>query len=137
MSEHVRIERTFAASPERLYAAWTEPAILNRWFCPNPDVPLEVTADVVVGGAYRVDMGDGRYVAEGVYTALEPGRLVELTWRWTTEDGAPTSRVRVELTPDGAGTRLVLTHTDLADADDVAGHREGWELQLGRLAALG
>ena len=137
MTDDVCIERLLAAPPDRVYAAWTAPAILRRWFCPNPALALEVTADAVVGGHYRVDMGKGRYVAEGEYTALEPGRLVELTWRWTHEDG-PASTVRVELseTPDG-GTRLVLRQAGLADADDAAGHREGWELSLDRLAGLG
>lgn len=131
-----RIERTLTAPPERVYAAWTEPAILSRWYCPNPALPLEVAADAVVGGRYRVDMGNGAYVAEGEYTDLVPGRLVAFTWRWTTSD-APASHVRVELSPapDG-GTRLVLQHTGLADADDAQGHREGWELSLDRLAGL-
>lgn len=132
----VRIERTLTAPPERVFAAWTDPAVLRRWYCPNPDLPLEVEADARVGGRYRVDMGEGRYVAEGEYTALVPGRLVAFTWRWTSSDGAP-SAVRVELspTPDG-GTHLVLRHTGLADAEDAQGHGEGWELSLARLEAL-
>lgn len=135
MSE-IRVERTLSAPPERVYAAWTDPALLSRWFCPNPDVELDVTADGVVGGRYRVDMG-GRYVAEGTYTALEPARLVAFTWRWTTSTG-PESHVRVELAPgEGGGTRLVLVHTDLEDDDDARGHGEGWELSLDRLERLG
>lgn len=132
----VRVERTLTAPPDRVYAAWTDPAILQRWFCPNPDLPLAVQADAVVGGRYRVDMGEGRYVAEGEYTALVPDRLVAFTWRWTSSDDVGTV-VRVELSPtaDG-GTRLVLQQSGLADADDAAGHREGWELSLDRLAGL-
>lgn len=131
----IRVERTLAAPPERVYAAWTDPALLGRWFCPNPDLPLAVAADAVVGGRYRVDMGEGRFVAEGEYTALEPARLVAFTWRWTTSDDVST--VRVDLTPaDGGGTQLVLVHSGLVDADDASGHAEGWELSLDRLAQL-
>lgn len=130
-----RVERTLAAPPERVFAAWTDPAILRRWYCPNPDLPLEVTADVRVGGRYRVDMGGGRFVAEGEYTELVPGRVVAFTWRWTTSDAVSAVRVELSPTPDG-GTRLVLVHTGLADADDAQGHREGWELELARLEAL-
>lgn len=135
-THQVRIERIIAADPARVYAAWTDPAILNRWYCPNPDLPLEVTADVVVGGAYRVDMGAGRYVAEGTYTELDPPRVVGFTWRWTSDPVGLHSRVRVELTAHGTGTRLVLEHTGLADADDATGHGEGWELSLDRLAGI-
>ncbi|WP_199424866.1 SRPBCC family protein [Actinotalea solisilvae] len=133
----IRVERTLAAPPERVYAAWTDPGLLGRWFCPNPDLALAVTADAVVGGRYRVDMGEGRYVAEGEYTALEPARLVAFTWRWTTSED-PASQVRVDLAPaDDGGTRLVLVHSGLADADDASGHAEGWELSLDRLERLG
>ena len=131
----VRIERTLTAPPERVFAAWTDPAILRRWYCPNPDLPLAVEADARVGGRYRVDMGEGRFVAEGEYTELVPGRVVAFTWRWTTSDAVSTVRVELSPTPDG-GTRLVLVHTGLADADDAQGHGEGWELSLARLAAL-
>lgn len=130
-----RVERTLSAPPERVFEAWTDPAILRRWYCPNPDLPLEVTADARVGGRYRVDMGGGRFVAEGEYTELVPDRVVAFTWRWTTSDDVSAVRVELSPTPEG-GTRLVLVHTGLADADDAQGHREGWELSLARLAAL-
>ena len=130
-----RVERTLAAPRERVFAAWTDPAILSRWYCPNPDLPLEVTADARVGGRYRVDMGGGRFVAEGEYTELVPGRVVAFTWRWTTSDAVSAVRVELSPTPEG-GTRLVLVHTGLADADDAQGHGEGWDLMLDRLARL-
>ena len=135
----VRIERTVGAPPERVYAAWTDPALMNRWFCPNPALALDVTADVVVGGAYRVDMGEGRYVAEGMYTELDPPRVVAFTWRWVTSDVSaldPVTEVRVELNPADNGTRLVLVQTGLADREDAEGHREGWELMLDRLPVV-
>ena len=128
----IRIERAIAAPPERVYAAWTDPAILSRWFCPNPELALDVTADVVVGGAYRVDMGNGRYVAEGTYAELDPPKVVAFTWRWTTSHD-PVTQVRVELEPTDEGTHLVLVHSGLADPEDAQGHREGWELTLNRL----
>ena len=135
MSE-IRLERLLAAPPTAVWAAWTDPALLSRWFCPNPDLELEVTADAVVGGGYRVDMGAGRYVAQGRYTELRPAEVVELTWAWETSP-EEVSVVRVELTPapDG-GTRLVLVHSGLTDEDDATGHGEGWELSLARLAGL-
>jgi uncharacterized protein YndB with AHSA1/START domain len=131
----IRLERRIAAPPERVYAAWTEPALLSRWFCPNPELALNVTADVVVGGAYRVDMGGGHYVAEGVYTELTPSRVVAFTWQWASSPD-PVTQVRVELEPTDVGTRLVLVQTGLADPEDARGHREGWELALARLAGV-
>lgn len=131
----IRLERLLDAPPAAVWAAWTDPALLSRWFCPNPDLPLLVTADAVVGGAYRVDMGEGRYVAEGRYTELVPEQVVQLTWAWSTAPDQ-VSTVRVELTPTGTGTRLVLVHSGLVDEDDATGHGEGWELSLTRLGGL-
>ncbi len=130
-----RVERILAAPPERVFAAWTDPALLRRWYCPNPELALEVEADARVGGRYRVDMGEGRFVAEGEYTELVPGRVVAFTWRWTTSDVVSAVRVELSPTPEG-GTRLLLVHTGLEDADDAQGHREGWELSLARLEVL-
>lgn len=132
----VRLERIIAADPARVYAAWTEPAVLDRWFCPNPDLPLRVTADVVIGGRFRVDMGEGAYVAEGTYTELDPPRVVAFTWRWATDPAGTASHVRVELAAEGTSTRLVLVHSGLTDEADAVGHQEGWELELGRLAQV-
>ena len=131
----IRIERVLDAEPATVWRAWTDPAVLERWFCPNPDLPLSVRADAVPGGRYRVDMGEGRYVAEGEYTELDEPRVVGFTWRWVGTDG-PVTRVRVELVPEGTGTRVVLEHTGLADEEDARGHQEGWELELDRLAGL-
>ncbi|KGM12478.1 SRPBCC family protein [Cellulomonas carbonis] len=136
-----RVERTLAAPVERVFRAWTDPDVLARWYCPNPDMPLTVEADVVEGGRYRVVMGP--YVAEGTYTAVVPpgtdgpGAVVAFTWRWTSDPDAVEGHVRVGLDPaDGGGTRLVLVHEGLADADDATGHAEGWELSLDRLEQL-
>lgn len=134
----VRIERTVAAPVERVFRAWTTADLLARWYCPNPDLALAVHLDpdpALAGGAYRVDMGDGRYVAEGRYTDVVEPRLVAFTWRWLSDPDA-WSHVRVELAPTGAGTRVLLVHSGLADADGAAGHAEGWALSLDRLADL-
>lgn len=130
----VRLERTLTAPPEKVYAAWTDAALMGRWLCPNPALEVRATADAVVGGRYRVDMGAGTYVVEGAFLELDPPRVVVVSWRWTTSD-EPATTVRVELAPtaDG-GTHLVLLHTGLVDADDAQGHAEGWELSLDRLA---
>jgi uncharacterized protein YndB with AHSA1/START domain len=131
MSTDVRIERMLTATIERVYAAWTEPGLLTRWYCPNPTLDLTVEADVRVGGEYLVKMGP--YVVRGRYTEVDPPRILAFTWQWDHEGGP--SEVRVELTEADAGTRLLLTQTGLTP-EDATGHLQGWELQLPRLADL-
>lgn len=135
MTDSVRIERTFNAPVEKVWSAWTDPALLARWYCPNPDLSVRADVDLRPEGAWMVDMG-GRYVARGQYTTIEEPALLEFTWAWDHEPDVPVSTVRVELEEVDGGTRLVLTHADLADADEAKGHGEGWDLSLGRLAGL-
>ena len=46
--DHVlTLERTIAASPDKLYRAWTEPALLMRWFAPLPLPVIERWANLI------------------------------------------------------------------------------------------
>jgi uncharacterized protein YndB with AHSA1/START domain len=50
----LRLERVLDAPPERIFAAWTDPALLRRRFAAEPDwTTPEATTDVRVGGGYR------------------------------------------------------------------------------------
>lgn len=134
MTEHsLRLERTYEAPVERVWAAWTDPELLAQWFCPNPELVLEVDADARVGGALRVVMG-GTYALSGTYTEVDAPRLLEFTWRWDHEEDS--TLVRVELEPTASGSRLVLQHSGFPDAAEADGHTEGWELELDRLVPL-
>ena len=127
------MERMLDAPIARVFAAWTDPALMSRWYCPNPDWEITVERDLRVGGDYTLSMGPHDVV--GRYTTIEEPTLLEFTWTWAEMGGEP-SLVRVELTEVDGGTRLVLTHTDLADADDVTNHAEGWIGCLQRLPAV-
>ena len=58
MKGHVlRIERTFAATSEEVFDAWTSPEVLRRWLHPAPDWATPVAeVDLRVGGKVRVVM---------------------------------------------------------------------------------
>ena len=77
----VRIERVVPASPERVFAAWTDPALLARWMSPVGRAEAEV--EPWVGGRLRVTMigPDVRIDHTGVYRELVPGRRLVFTWQ--------------------------------------------------------
>lgn len=53
----LRIERTFAASAEDVFDAWTSPDVMRRWFHPAPDWATPAAeVDLRVGGKVRVVM---------------------------------------------------------------------------------
>ena len=44
------LDRTYAATPDQLYAYFTDPELMARWFCPNPEQPTTCDLDVRPGG---------------------------------------------------------------------------------------
>src|ERR1700682_3334825 len=48
------IVRRIKASPEKIYAAWTKPELMARWWGPDAGPVLSAEADPRVGGAFRV-----------------------------------------------------------------------------------
>jgi len=132
----VRIERTFAASAEEVFDAWTSPEVMRRWFHCGPDWGTpEAEVDLRVGGTVRVVMRrpDGSdAAARGVYTLIErPHRLV-MTWSF---DDEPANEQLIELffsESEGSTTVLMLNSgisTDRRrDAQDV-----GWRGCLDQL----
>ena len=128
------LDRTYAATPERVYAHFTDPQLLAAWFCPNPDLTTRCELDVRPGGDWRVEMGD--WVVAGRYLTVEPPTRLVFTFDWEHDDGPPTT-VRVEITPDGEATRLVLAHEETApEGGERSSHEEGWALAFLRLDRL-
>jgi uncharacterized protein YndB with AHSA1/START domain len=108
----VRIERTFAASAEDVFDAWTSPEVMRRWFHCAPDWSTpEADVDLRVGGRVRVVMRkpDGTEAEmHGEYTLIDrPHRLV---MTWTFHDD-PSNEQLMELTfseSDGSTTVLLV-----------------------------
>ena len=124
------LERTYPTTPERVWARFTEPELMAQWFCPNPDLPTTCELDVRPGGAWRVVMGE--WVVGGSYLEIDPPHRLVFSFDWEHDDDAP-STVTVEITPTDAGTRLVLSHEEVAPD---GGHQEGWALSFVRLDRL-
>jgi uncharacterized protein YndB with AHSA1/START domain len=128
----VEREIRIAARPETVFEFFVDPEKMVLW------KGREAELDPRPGGVYRVEMGE-RIVARGEYVELDPPSRVVFTWGWEGQESGPhgvppgSSRVEVELAPDGDGTLVRLRHLDLPE-EARAIHGEGWDLYLGRLA---
>ena len=141
------IERSYPQSPERVFAAFADPAKKRRWFGEgeNHDI-VEFTMDFRVGGQERAEyrLNDktpfpGVALAhEGSYFDIVPGRRV-VTASAMALGGRRISvtLVTVELVAKEAGTTLILTHQGafFEGSDGPQMRKAGWEKLVDRLAA--
>ena len=126
---------TFDAPVESVYAAWTDPSVLARWFAPGEAVVLNAIADVAVGGRFLVEMreSDGRTsLVRGTYREVVHCRRISHTWRWEGSDVETLVTVEFEPASPG-GTRLTLTHSGFPQDEDRDRHAGGWTACLANL----
>lgn len=127
-TETVEHEVRIDATPETVFEFFTDPAKMVRW------MGVEATLDPRPGGICRVNP-NGEAVASGEFVEVVPYSRVVFTWGWELELLAvppASTTVEVALVPEGDGTLVRLTHSELPP-DSVAFHRRGWGHYLGRL----
>ena len=128
--------RTIEATPERLFAAWTEPERLRHWWGPADVSCPEAEVDLRVGGAYRIAnrFADGRMVwITGVFEAIEPPSRLVYSWRLEPGGGGD-ERVSVTFLPRDKATEIVVVHERVADQAARDSHEAGWRGCLDGLA---
>lgn len=132
MTETLTVSQQVPAPPEQVYDAWlTAEGLARWWWVAIPDTTYDV--DGRPGGDYRVRSEQAGIAVHGTFLTLARPRVIEMTWFWSDGDTiGPEEHVRVDLAPDGEGTRVTVTHT-VADPDGVGDYRQGWEYVLGNL----
>ena len=131
----LEIRRVIKASRDRVYAAWTDPAQMRRWFGPENVQTRELVADARVGGTFRWDLtnSDGEEMTMfGEFRELQPGKKIVFTWQWQDDEDWEDhiSIVTVELYDRDGDTELRLTHEQLPNEESRDGHTRGWNSAL-------
>ena len=136
------VSRRFAATPERVFAAHTEPEIVRQWLT-GPDgwrmVRCEI--DLRPGGHFRYDWQaeDGSFAFHLTAEVLEveaPRRILHVE-RMFLPDRTPDNRVETVFLPDGDGTQMVMTMQvdapETMEAMLATGMTDGMEASYARL----
>lgn len=134
------IERTFAATPERVFAAFADPVKKRRWFVEGEGWTVDsYEANFREGGfeRSRFRFNDGPEMTnETYYHDIIPGRRIinsySMTWGGKR---ISVSLATVDIEPDGAGSRVRFTEQAVffEGSDGVEGRRQGWTELIGKL----
>ncbi len=131
----LHLVRTVAATREQVFRAWTDPAVLARWWWPK-HFATTFAIDLRVGGYYTIRSADlpkqGPLVVSGTFLEVTPPERLVYTWHWQGQDETET-QVTVEFRQRGHQTEITLTHERFADASTCENNRLGWESCLDRL----
>jgi uncharacterized protein YndB with AHSA1/START domain len=141
------LERSYPATPERVFAAFADPAIKRRWFVDGEHHDVEhYDMDFRVGGKenarFRFKKGtpvEGLVCTNDTsYLDILAGRRVVFASTMSLgEKCISASLVTVELLPSKTGTDLICTHQGafFEGADGPEMREEGWRKLLDKLTS--
>jgi uncharacterized protein YndB with AHSA1/START domain len=139
-SEGATITRTFAAPPQLVFDAWTNPKHFAKWFGgTSVEVPDDtVSMDVRPGGSWKATMIIGNGVPDihwlGEYVEVDPPSKLVLTL-----SDRPEARelVTVVLTEVEGGTQMLFRQTGgNLSVEEYARTAEGWNTFFDAMADL-
>jgi uncharacterized protein YndB with AHSA1/START domain len=141
---HVVVTRRFAASPQAVYRAHTEPALLQKWLLGPEGWTMPVCiSEARPGGRIRYEWSDGKgggFHLTGEYVELEPFSRIVHVERMHLPDPTPDNQVETRFAPDGTGTlmtmRMTLPDEGTRAAMLASGMEIGMEASYARLETI-
>jgi uncharacterized protein len=132
------VARIIDAPREAVYAAWTQPERLWRWFGPAGFTLPRCEVDVRVGGSYRFVMRapDGvEHPFHGTYREIAANERLVFTAVVEGEHGGE-QLTEVRFAALGRRTRVTVRQTAPRHEAFARGQEQGWSESLERLGAL-
>lgn len=133
----ITISRTVAASPGRVFDAWTDVAQLAAWWWPQL-AGTTYDVDARTGGRYRISSPAIGATVSGVFTEVDRPRRLAFTWSWQDDgesEGVVEDTVLVTFEPEAAGTVVTVAHTSTAHEPE-GGAEQGWNDVMDRLVGV-
>lgn len=131
------VRRLIDAPPAQVFAAWTEPRQLVRWWGPEGVSCPEAQVDLRVGGRYAIAnrTPSGMVWIRGEFLVVEPPHRLVYTWRVEGMPGPP-QRVQVRFVERAGRTEVVVLHERIGDPEVREEHAVGWQGCLSGLKGL-
>ena len=135
------IERSYPVPPQRVFAAFSDPAKKQRWFAAGDEPEIEsFEMDFRVGGTerkrFKVKLG---FVCENktIYQDIVPNSRIIFVYTMSAAGHVmSSSQATVELLPTEKGTDLIFTEQGafFENSDGPQGRQHGWGILLDQLA---
>jgi uncharacterized protein YndB with AHSA1/START domain len=142
--QYIIVTRRFAAPPELVYRAHTEPALIQKWLL-GPDgwtMPVCIN-EAKPGGRMRYEWQDGKgrgFHVTGEYLELVPFTRIVHVERMHLPDPTPDNRVETRFDADPHGTlmtmRMMLPDAKTRAAMLATGMEHGMEASYARLEKM-
>ena len=138
------VTRRFAAPPEAVYRAHTEPQLIQKWLLGPEGWTMPVCiSDPRPGGKIRYEWTNGKgagFYLTGEYLELEPYSKIVHVERMYLPDATPDNHVETRFVAEGEGTLMTLRMT-LPDAATMkamlaTNMEQGMEASYVRLEAM-
>jgi len=112
---HVVVTRRFAAPPEAVYRAHTEPELIQKWLLGPEGWTMPVCLNEQrPGGKFRYEWANGKgqgFYITGELLALEPFSRIVHVERMHFPDPTPDNHIETRFESDGAGTLMTMRMT--------------------------
>lgn len=148
--DEVFIEEVFNAGIERVFRAWTDPAILMKWYAPEGCTIQFKMLEIKTGGKFHSCITNPKYGdcwCIGEYTEIVPNEKIVFTMINANEHGDPIVPAEIGMDADWPGatlvtvtlkevdgkTRLQLKQTVIQALAIKTGAYSGWLQMLGNL----
>ena len=139
--------RTLQAPRMAIWRCWTEPALMEQWFCPKPWFVSDVKTDLRAGGESSMMMNGPageKFPNQGLYLEVTPGKRLVFTDAFTsawTPSGKAFMVGEINLADAPGGGTLYTAIARHWNAEDRAEHEkmgfhQGWGIAADQLEAL-
>ena len=137
-NKKIRVTRDFDAPVNKVWRAWTEPAILDQWWAPRPWKANTISMDFREGGRwfyYMQGPDDTRHYCCVEYHSIEKEKMFSGLDAFCDEKGninteMPSMNWKCDFNPSGNGTRLSvdITFDSIEDLEKIVemGFKEGF-----------
>lgn len=142
------VRRSFAAPREKVWQAWTDAKLLDKWWAPKPYRAETKSMNFSEGGRWLYAMvgpGGDKHWCKSEYKTIQPQERITHLNAFSDEDGntvpePPSQSWQTDFssTPEGTAVTVVLTFDKPADLEKIVamGFKDGFSAGLQNLEEL-